>query len=227
MGLCTNQLKDKLVSLFKNIDADTSIDEAVAKAKKQADDENKSQSFDTQVKTLLDKGYPEAAGMEKDQFMNYLNPLKENFRAGSIIVIPENFVSLSKQMTMVKLNGKTGVIYLDISEIDNAEGTETPRKPYLIHDVEDGKAMLGTSPNNCVKQFKKQGRLGLNAQEGIAVATHNPEILNDHYMDLTGSRLRSSDLVPNLCLSDGRPGLGWNDAGFSGSGWGSASCGSR
>ena len=227
MKLCTDQLAEKLAGLFKNVDADTSIDEAVAKAKKKADSELKSQSFDQQVKTLLDKGYPEAVGMEKDKFLNHLNALKENFRTGSVIVIPENMVSLDKTMTMVELDGKKGYAYASTTNICNAEGVETPRKPYLIHDIENGKTMLNTSPDDCVKKFKKQGRHGLTAQEGIAVITHNPEILKDHYMDLTGSRCKHSDRVPNLYLFDGRPWLVWSDAGSSGSGWGSASCGSR
>ena len=223
--LCKNQLIEKLVPLFRNTDTD--IDEAVAKAKKRADNETKSQSFDAQVKRLLDKGYAEVAGMEKDKFLKHLNVLKENFRAGSVIVIPENMVSLDKMMTMVEVDGKTGYAHLDTTEVYNAEGTETPRKPYLIYDAEDGKAMLNTSPDNCVKKFKKQGRFGQNAQEGIAMVTYKPEILKDHYVDLTGSRFKSSDNVPNLYLYAGRPKLDWNFAGSSYSKWGSASCGSR
>jgi len=175
MGLCTDQLKDKLVPLLRNADTDTDREEAWTKAKKRADDETKSRSFDQQVKTLLDKGYAEAAGMEKDRFLNYLNPLKENFRTDSIIVILENVVPLAKQMSMVELDGKKGYAYADTTEIYNAEGTETPRKPYLIHDFENGKSMLGISPDDCVKKCKKQGRHGLNAQEGLAVITHTSQ----------------------------------------------------
>ncbi|MBU1179306.1 hypothetical protein KKB69_03175 [Patescibacteria group bacterium] len=227
MGLCTDQLAEYLVALIKNINKDTDIDEAWAKAKKRAENEAKSQSFDQQVKTLLDKGYPEAAGTGKDRFLNYINPLKEHFCPGSVIVIPENMVSLDKQMAMVELNGKTGYAYADTTEIYNAEGMETPRKPYLIHDTEDGKDTLSNSPNDCAKMFKKQNRHGLNAQEGIAVITHKPEILKDRYLNLPGSHYKSSDLVPVLFLSRSCSTLQWSSADLSIFGQGSASCGSR
>ncbi len=223
--LCKDQLIEKLVSLFRNTDTD--IDEAVKTAKKRANDETKTQSFDQQVKTLLDKGYHEAAGMEEDRFLNLINPLKKNFRMGSVIVIPENMVSLDKMMTMVELDGKKGYPYANTTEIYNTEGTETPRKPYLIYYVEDGKAMLNTRPDDCVEKFKKQGRHGLNAQEGIAMVTHNPEILKDHYMDLPGSRDESAGCVPILRQADRLPELHWKYADNSNSQGGSASCGSR
>ena len=225
--LCTDQLADKPKELIKNTAQDTDINEAWQKVKEQAENEVKTQSFDQQVKTLLKKGYPNAAGMEESQFLKYINPLEENFRAGSVIVIPENIVPLAKQMTMVELDGKTGYTRFDVSEIFNAEGTETQRKPYLMHDIEYGKAMPNTSPDDRVKKLKKQNRLGQNAQEGIAMVTHKPEILKDHYMDLPGSRYRHSGRVVALCLYGGHPRLVCVRASFSTWGWGSASCGSR
>ena len=65
--LCTDQLAKRLAALFKDINADTNIDKAVEKAKKCADNEVKTQSFDHQVKTLLKKGYPDAAGIERSE----------------------------------------------------------------------------------------------------------------------------------------------------------------
>lgn len=233
--LCKDQkegLIGKLAALFSGISADE-IDEVVANTKthltkesKEAKNRERVETFDRQVKTLLDKGYPEAAGMEKDQFLGYVNPLKDKFEIGDIIVISERLVSIPKQMSMVKLNGKTGYTYLNLGVLRQADGVETPNVPYLIRDVENGAAMRNTSPDNCVKQFKKQGRFGLTAEEGIAIVTHAPETLNDHYIDLTGSRY-ASDYVPNLWLYDGRPWLYFYWAGNAFSVWGSASCGSR
>ena len=233
--LCKDQretLIGKLAALFSGVSADE-IDEVVTSTKtrltseaKEAKNRERLDTFDQQVKTLLDKSYPEAAGMEKDQFLGYVNPLRDKFEIGDIIVIPERIVSIPKQMSMVKLNGKTGYTYLNLGVLTQAEGVETPNAPYLIRDVENGAAMRNTSPDNCVKQFKKQGRFGLTTEEGIAIVTHKPETLNDHYINLPGSRY-DSDFVPFLWLDGGRPGLGyfWADGAYSL--WGTASCGSR
>ena len=97
---------------------------------------------------------------------------------------------------------------------------------YLVVDVENGKAMLGRIPDEAVKQFKKEGRSPLTAEEGVAIILQHPEILKDHYMDLPGSRLGGGG-VADLWLSEGEPKLGWSWANDSSAGWGSASCGSR
>ena len=233
--LCKDQretLIGKLAALFTGVTADE-IDEVVDATKtrltseaKEAKNRERLETFDGQVKTLIDKGYPEAAGMEKDQFLGYVNPLRDKFEIGDIIVIPERIVSISKQMSLVKLNGKTGYTYLNLGALTQADGVETPNVPYLIRDVENGAAMRNTSPDNSVKQFKKQGRFGLVTEEGIAIVTHKPETLNDHCIDLPGSRF-DSGFVPFLWLVGGRPGLDCIWAGYAFSRWGSASCGSR
>jgi hypothetical protein len=233
--LCKDQretLIGKLAALFSGVSADE-IDEVVDATKtrltsddKEVKNRERLETFDGQVKTLIDKGYPEAAGMEKDQFLGYINPLRDKFEIGDIIVIPERIVSIPKQMSMVKLAGKTGYTYLNLDALRQADGVETPNVPYLIRDVENGAAMRNTSPDNCVKQFKKQGRFGLVTEEGIAIVTHKPETLNDHYIDLPGSRYGSGS-VPNLWLFDGRPELSYLWAADAHSRWGSASCGSR
>jgi hypothetical protein len=233
--MCKDQretLIGKLAALFTGVTADE-IDEVVDATKTRLTDEAKEtknrerlETFDGQVKTLIDKGYPEAAGMEKDRFLGYVNPLRDKFEIGGIIVIPERIVSIPKQMSLVKLDGKTGYTCLNLGALRQADGVETPNVPYLIRDVENGVAMRNTSPDNCVKQFKKQGRFGLVTEEGIAIVTHKPETLNDHYIDLPGSRY-DSDIVPRLRLSGGRPELDYGWADIANSRWGSASCGSR
>ena len=187
--LCKDQretLIGKLAALFSGVSADE-IDEVVTSTKtrltseaKEAKNRERLDTFDQQVKTLLDKSYPEAAGMEKDQFLGYVNPLRDKFEIGDIIAIPERIVSIPKQMSMVKLNGKTGYTYLNLGVLTQADGVGTPNTPYLIRDVENGAATRNTSPDNCVKQFKKQGRFGFVTEEGIAIVTHAPETLNDH-----------------------------------------------
>ena len=86
--------------------------------------------------------------------------------------------------------------------------------------------MLGKSADEAVKQFKKEGRSPMTAEEGVALILQHPEILKDHYMDLPGSR-RGDDRVADLWLREGGPGLGWSWARVSSAEGGSASCGSR
>jgi len=84
--------------------------------------------------------------------------------------------------------------------------------------------MLGKSPEQCEKEFKKQGRRGLNIYEGLAIIRKCPNILKKHYIDLVGSRYKQSDEVPDVYLNDDGPELGSDDFGYSHGKWGSASC---
>ena len=97
---------------------------------------------------------------------------------------------------------------------------------YLVVDVENGKAMLGRIPDEAVKQFKKEGRSPLTAEEGVAIILQHPEILKVHYMDLPGSR-PGGGRVAFLWLHEGKPRLNVHWADNSPAEWGSASCGSR
>jgi len=109
--------------------------------------------------------------------------------------------------------------YLDLDEIKNLYPQEE-----TIYDIETGKEMLGKSPEQCEKEFKKQGRRGLNIYEGLAIIRKCPNILKKHYIDLVGSRYKQSDEVPDVYLNDDGPELGSDDFGYSHGKWGSASC---
>lgn len=94
-----------------------------------------------------------------------------------------------------------------------------------IYEVEDGKKMLNFSSDDAIKKFKQNNRRALITAEGLALYRENPNILKDHYIDLSGSRFESSR-VPYVCLYDAGPGLGWDYANVRDSDWGSPSCGS-
>lgn len=110
--------------------------------------------------------------------------------------------------------------FLDLDKIENLY---PPSKDGYIYNVEDGKEMLDKSPEDCEKEFKKQGRRGLTIHEGLALLRKNPDVLKDHYIDLVGSRYER-DFVPCLCFWFFRPWLSWGAAGDAYSGYGSASC---
>ena len=109
--------------------------------------------------------------------------------------------------------------YLDLEEIKNLYSKEE-----TIYDIETGKEMLGKSPEQCEKEFKKQGRRGLNVYEGLAIIRKCPNILKKHYIDLVGSRYERHGRVPNVYLDDDKPELSSGDIVNSNGKWGSASC---
>jgi len=224
-------LVGKLAALLSEITADE-IAEVMHVAKTRLTNEAKIrerlETFNGRVKTLIDKGYPEAAGMKNDQFLGYVDPLRDRFEIGDIIVIPECIVAIPRQMSMVKLAGKTGYADPNLGVFRNVAGVKTPNVPYLSRRVENGAIMRKTSPNNCIKQFRRQRRFGLVTEEGIAIVTNKPWTLNDHYITLPGSCCESADKVPGIYLDyDGRPGLNCFGADDAFDHWGSASCGSR
>jgi len=195
--------------------------------------------FNRQVQTFLDKEFPKHAGIREDIFLYIVMPLKEyliklsemEFEEGHIpfiIVVGEKLLSLEKQISLMEVGGKKGFTALNLLELKTADGVEIPESlAYLAVDVENGKVMLGKSADEAVKQFKKEGRSPLTAEQGVAIILQHPEILKDHYMDLPGSR-RGGDYVAFLWLYGGRPELYWNlVSNTPGAKWGSASCEKR
>ena len=196
------------------------------------------QEFNRQIENLSKKGFPKLAGMDEKKFSTIFEPLKEQlkelsgkeFKEGRIpfVVVPrEKLLALEKEIPLMEVGGKKGFTTLNLSELKTADGVEIPESlAYLVVDVENGKAILGRIPDEAVKQFKKEGRSPLTAEEGVAIILQHPEILKDHYMDLPGSR-RGDGRVADLWLVEGKPGLSWSWASSSHAEWGSASCGSR
>jgi len=195
------------------------------------------QEFNRQIENLSKKGFPKLAGVNEKKFATIFEPLKEQlkelsgkeFKEGRIpfVVVPrEKLLALEKEIPLMEVDGKKGFTTLNLSELKTAEGVEIPESmAYLVVDVENGKAMLGRIPDEAVKQFKKERRSPLTAEEGVAIILQHPEILKDHYMDLPGSR--GGVRVAGLWLVEGGPRLFWVWADDSSAKWGSASCGSR
>ena len=107
--------------------------------------------------------------------------------------------------------------YIDLSQT-------TDQYPYTdyITDAEDGKEMLGKSVNEATEELKKVNRRPLNIYEGLALFRKNKKVLQNHYIDLGGSRY-GSDSAPYLYLFDDRPRLGYDSLAGSYDKWGSAS----
>ncbi|MFH1612112.1 MAG: DUF5701 family protein [bacterium] len=236
--LCKDQregLIAKLTAFFKGLGAEV-IDDVVAEAKKQVNAETVedhknglAKLFDSQMETLKSRNCPqailEAFQNKKSEVLSKAAEMEvPEGHIPFIPVIPRSYMGIYGLMPMVRNGDKVGYTYLDPNEI--TDEVETPKNPYFIYDVEDGKDVLGKSPEKVGKLIKEQKRFCLTADEGIAVCVHT-NVLSEHYVDCTGSRYRHSDDVPDVYLVDDRPRLDWSSAGASNGKWGSASCRSR
>jgi hypothetical protein len=97
--------------------------------------------------------------------------------------------------------------------------------PYV--DVERGEEFCGVPPEDATATVLARGRSPLTIDEGIALVTHWPEVLEPNKcFTLSGSR-RHDRRVPALWISDRAPKLGWCWDGNPHSWLGLASAGSR
>jgi hypothetical protein len=160
--------------------------------------------FAKQVKTIMVRKFHIPAGLSETDFVNrHIMPLKkllvkkiidtkiEENHIPILLVIPNTVVPLSYQLERARENiNDTRLNHVIEPEwFENAKGVSTPVKAYLLCDVETGYAMKNTTPKSCVKIFDAGGRLPLTVDEGIALITHFPEVLESHWVDLPGSVL--------------------------------------
>lgn len=200
--------------------------------------------FDRQVENLVDKGYPNIVGVTNEAFKQHLEPLRNRIKeleklnrepqAGYVpfvIVIQSDWVDREKAMQLVKRNNKMGFSVMDADDIKRfipIEGIELPKGiAYLAVDIDTGKETLNITPNEAIKTITNENRTPLTLEEGIALITHFPDILQkNNGFSLLGSRC-GDRRVTALWISAGKPKLGWCWAGNPHTWLGSASCGSR
>ena len=98
---------------------------------------------------------------------------------------------------------------------------------YLLLDVDRGEEFLGVRPEEALPVVLGRGRTPLTIEEGIAVVTHAPQVLEkSRCFMLSGSR-RGDRRVPALWISERAPKLGWCWDGNPHDWLGVASAGSR
>lgn len=160
--------------------------------------------FHAQSERIIERNFHAVSGLsEKDFITNYISPLKEILiktkvkarleenRIPFIIVVPSTIVPLSYQLDSIReaIHDKKYDYIIKPEWFENAKGVTTPKEPYLLLDVETGYAMQNISPKRCVEKFKAEGRSPLTLDEGLALVTHSPEVLESHWLDLPGSVL--------------------------------------
>ena len=202
------------------------------------------EEYDRQVARLVELGYPAIAGRSTDDFVAMLEPLRDLVLARAesmaaptresvpfVVVVPAGLVPAASSMPLTSLRGKPGFVSGDTSDIDRfqpiAEVDVPAADAYLLLEVERGSELRDVRPNDALVTITARGRTPLTYDEGIALVTLRPEVLEkNHCFSLVASRC-GDKRVPALWISGGAPKLGWCWAGNPHSWLGSASCGSR
>jgi hypothetical protein len=200
--------------------------------------------FDRQVRTLLDKGYPELTGLAEKAFLELVSPLRDvavargatmdpptAARVPFVLVITKEIAPPDRTMTLTRLNGKPGFADYDADDLkrfDPIKELEVPdRLAYLVFDIDRGAETLNVTPDAAMVTITAQGRTPLTVDEGIAFVTHYPDSLaKNNCFSLVGSRC-GDRRVPAIWISKKAPKLGWCWAGNPHTWLGSASCADR
>jgi hypothetical protein len=133
-----------------------------------------------------------------------------------VLVVTRDLVSPYDSVPLLHLAGsdKAGRVDRNHGEGDLAgyhpiEGCAPPGAAYLLLDVERGEEFCNVRPEDATRTIRGRGRTPLTIDEGIALVTQVPRLLekNKCFM-LAGSR-RHDRRVPALWISERAPKLGW------------------
>lgn len=193
--------------------------------------------FQDQVDRLVTLGYPALAGLTEPAFRELLEPLRAAAdkldhqdpgdrpdtgpsRVPYVVVLTREVVPPEQTVPLLRLRGpkgpgsKPGVVDRNHAEGDLAgyhpiEASTPPGAAYLLVDVERGEEFCNVRPEDATAVVLGRGRSPLTIDEGIALVTQFPAMLekNKCFM-LAGSR-RHDRRVPALWISEQAPKLGW------------------
>lgn len=204
------------------------------------------QEFDRQVENLLQKKYPEAAGLSADRFLEHITPLKQmtnqinalemDLKQGYlpfVIVISSNLVPTETAMSLVEREGKPGVTKLyphEPTDFQAIDGVGIPDGiAYLMMNIDRGKGSINLPPCEAMQLITKADRSPLTIDEGLALITQFPEFLmKNNCFSLLASRHRGDKRVPAIWINGKKQAnLGWCWDGNPHTWLGSASCDTR
>ncbi|UQS27261.1 DUF5701 family protein [Amycolatopsis thermalba] len=199
--------------------------------------------FDRQVANLVDRGYPELAGLDEDGFRALVEPLRAAAPSGDpvpdagrvpfLLVVTRKAAPIEETMPHTALHNGRLPGFVDHSfepgSLDRFVATvDLPAADaYLLLDVERGEEFCGAVPDDAMAVIAGRGRTPLTIEEGIALITHFPEVLvKNKCFSLGGSRC-GDRRVPAIWISKRAPKLGWCWQGNPHTWLGMASAGSR
>ncbi len=183
--------------------------------------------FARQVDRLVDLGYPELSGLDHPSFRELLAPLEEPATkvpeqddVPFVLVVTRELVRPEDAVPLLRLVGgsKPGAVDRNHREGDLATYRPLPElgfdglgsaKAYLLTGVQRGEEFCNVRPEDALPVILGRGRTPLTIDEGVALVTHAPHLLekNKCFM-LSGSR-RDDRRVPAMWISEGAPKLGW------------------
>lgn len=197
--------------------------------------------FQDQVDRLVTLGYPALAGLTEPAFRELLEPLRaaadklDHQDAGDrpgagpshapyVVVLTREVVPPEQTVPLLRLWGpkgpgsKPGVVDRnhgegELSGYQPIEASTPPAAAYLLVDVERGEEFCNVRPEDATAVVIGRGRSPLTIDEGIALVTQFPAVLekNKCFM-LAGSRrsaIPGDRRVPALWISERAPKLGW------------------
>jgi hypothetical protein len=182
--------------------------------------------FERQVENLLANGYPELAGLPEEVFLEHVAPLAGLVPDGDPFAIVIRSALVASTQAMERAGGFVDMNPAEPGEFDAI--VEVPDRPaYLLVDADTGGDLRNVTPDDALETIRSRGRSPLTIDEGIAVLTHDPDVLKTrNAFSILGSR-KGDRRVPALWISKGRPRLGWCWAGNPHTWLGSASCARR
>jgi hypothetical protein len=195
--------------------------------------------FDRQVVNLIEKGYPELAGMTGEAFLKLVEPLRENLKDIKksndmfpfVIVVKSELVLPEKAMPLVSAKQKKGKV--DMTPVDSTYFKQIktveipPSSVYLLVDIDTGKSTLNVTPDDALKVINQDERTPLTIDEGVALMIQFPDvIITQNAFSMLASR-SADKKVPAMWISYGNPRLGWCWAGNPHTWLGSASAKER
>lgn len=184
------------------------------------------EEFQRQVNNLLNKNYPELAGLSREEFLELLKPFEEKVsQLGTkevdlekgflpfVIVIKSELIPAEKAMALIDFHGKPGIEKLfphKPETFKTREDVQIPQsKVYLLIDIDRGKETLNITPEIALKTITDQGRSPLTIDEGISILIHYPDFLQkNNCYSLLASRT-DDQRVPAIWISEKAPKLGW------------------
>lgn len=148
------------------------------------------QSFDMQLAKIRSAGIETGeTGILRDRIPDVIS-LSSGAHQPLLIVIPFAVAPFADQYSKVNLGSKKGsYTFLDARLISDCN-PQLPDRPYLITDVDDGREALNVSPNDCETRFASQRRGIGTVNQCLAAIIQHPEVLNHHYIQCSGSRIR-------------------------------------
>ncbi|MEA2715369.1 MAG: hypothetical protein QOG91_397 [Candidatus Parcubacteria bacterium] len=164
--------------------------------------------FDSQLSNLRSEGINTGEIAPLRDKIPEVIALSSKGNISLLIVIPFAIAPFADQFPKIRLGSKKeSYTFLDPALIYD-QNPNLPDQPYLITDVDDGRAALNRSPDRCVQMFKLKGRSAGTVNQSLALIIKRPGTLGHHYLQCSGSRIKDVNsgrlYVPDFYVFAGR-----------------------